>query len=323
MIQAPEYLELLSPAEREVATRKYHFPDACMALGSALLKRAYISNCTGLDWSEITFSRRLDEKLGKPCWHPPNDGKNWPTIDFNVSHQRGIVVLVGACTQSMLGERSDPDVEVAVDVVSPNERNDMSSIASSNFAEFVSTFESVLSDEEVFTVTYTLPTNGTTQLLSGESVPNEKLGRLDRTIECGQTLSVQLDGDRKINLPSELIIEEKLRNFYANFSLKEAFTKLGGLGLSAPWLKDCEFVGVRAPTKGGVRRCNILGTWGEIIRGEDMEIRMNGKEVHDVASEQQSLEEDYIITTMLRPSTVLKDRNFPAWTTINVHDILP
>jgi 4'-phosphopantetheinyl transferase len=306
-----------------VATRKYHFPDACMALGSALLKRAYISKCTGLEWSKITFSRKLDEKLGKPYWQPPNDGKDWPIIEFNVSHQHGIVVLVGACAQRRAGQRNDADIEIAVDIVSPNERNDMSTIAASNFAEFVLTFEYVLSEDEIFAVTYTLPTNGTMQLLSGESIPNEKFGRLDRTIECGQTLSVRLGDGRNISFPSELIIEEKLRNFYANFSLKEAITKLGGLGLTAPWIKECEFVGVRAPAKGSVRRCNILGTWGEIIRGQDMEIRMNGEEVKDVASEQQSLEEDYIITTMLRPSSALNDGKFSAWTTVHLQDILP
>jgi 4'-phosphopantetheinyl transferase len=321
-LKASEYLALLPSEEQKVVLRKYHFADACMALGSALLKRAYISHCTGLDWPKIKLSRRLDAQLGKPCWVAPEDGNEWPTIEFNVSHQRGIVVLIGACTTISGNGNIVSDVDVSVDVVSPNERNDMASIAATNFSDFISTFEYVLSEEEIFGITYTLPTNGTIKLLSGEEISNESLGRLDRTIECGQGLKARLKDGREVTVPSELIIEEKMRNFYATFSMKEAFTKLGGLGLSAPWIKQCEFIGVRAPAKGGVRRCNILGAWGEIIRGDKDDISVDGN-LGGVASEQQALEEDYIITTMLRPSSALSGGEFPAWITVHLENILP
>jgi 4'-phosphopantetheinyl transferase len=314
-------LTLLPPEEQRAALNKYHFADACMTLGSALLKRAYISKCTGLHWSEISISRKLDHPLGKPCWIAPDVKKDWPILDFNVSHQRGIVVLVGACIPKNVNDNVVNKVEVSVDIVSPNERNDMAKITATNFSDFVSTFEYVLSEEEVFGVTYTMPLDGTIKLLSGEEIPNESLG-LDRTIDCGRTLKVQLKDGREVSLPSELIIEEKLRNFYAIFSMKEAFTKLGGLGLSAPWIKQCEFIGVRAPAKGGVRRCNIQGTWGETVKGHKVDIQVDD-ESGNVMSEQQSLEEDYIITTMLRPSGVLSEGEFPAWITIHLENILP
>jgi 4'-phosphopantetheinyl transferase len=306
-----------------VVVKKYHFSDACMSLGSALLKRAYIVKCTGLEWSRINLGRRLDDPLGKPCWIQADDGLQWPIIDFNVSHQRGIVVFVGACTRVERGAIKPPEVEIAVDVVSPNERNDMAIIAGSNFADFVSTFEYVLSEEESFALTYSLPTDGSIQLLSGEEISNQSLGRFDRTTECGQTFTMKLDQGRSASLPSEIIIEEKLRNFYATFSLKEAYTKLGGLGLTAPWIKQLEFMGTRAPQKGGVRRCNILGTWGEVIKGDKIEMRMHGELVHDVVREQQALEEDYIITTMLKPARALDEAGFPAWINVHLDEILP
>jgi 4'-phosphopantetheinyl transferase len=288
-----------------------------MALGSALLKRAYIAKCTGLQWSQIHFGRKIDAKLGKPYWIAPDGTNKWPQIDFNVSHQRGLVTLIGVCSQ-----HDDEEIEVAVDVVSPNERNDMSSIAGSDFSDFVSTFEHVLSEDEKFSITYKLPSKGSFRLLSGQEVRNEQVGRLDRTIECGKSLSVTLEDGNKVEFPSDLIIEEKLRNFYATFSLKEAYTKLGGWGLSAEWIKDCIFMDVKAPAKGGVRRCNILGTWGEKIKEDDIDFQLEGQDVKDVVIEQQSLEEDYIITTTLKPYQRSTDHDLPDWVTLHVEDLV-
>jgi 4'-phosphopantetheinyl transferase len=288
-----------------------------MTLGSALLKRAYIKKCTDLTWSQIHFGRKVDAKLGKPYWIAPDGTKKWPQIDFNVSHQRGLVTLVGVCA-----EHGSEEIEVAVDIVSPNERNDMATIAGSDFSHFVSTFEHVLSEDEIFSIIYKMPSNGSFRLLSGQEIQNEQIGRLDRTIECGKSLSVTLKDGIAVEFPSDLIIEEKLRNFYATFSLKEAYTKLGGWGLSAEWIKDCVFMDVKAPAKGGVRRCNILGTWGEKIREDEIDFQLDGKDVKDVVIEQQSLEEDYIITTTLKPYKRSIDQELPDWTTIHLEDLV-
>lgn len=290
-----------------------------MALGSALLKRAYISKCTGLPWNDIVLARKDGEKMGKPCWNAPDDSENWPFVEFNVSHQRGIVTLVGVCCSDRKAEGES--IEVAVDVVSPTERPD--ALATRNFGGFVNVYEYMLSEQEVYDLTFTLPPGGHVKLLNGEGVPNEMLGRLDRLTSGGSTHSIKLDDGRTVEIPAELILEEKLRNFYATFSLKEAFTKLGGLGITAPWLKELEFGRVRAPAKGGVRRCSILGTWGEVISGTNIDVSLFGKAVEDVVCEQQSLEEDHIITTMIKPRSILDGAGIPSWTTLCLQDIVP
>jgi 4'-phosphopantetheinyl transferase len=301
-----------------------------MSLGSALLKRAYIAKCTSLPFSSIKFSRKLHPKLGKPCWEPPSQESHprtannpWPSIDFNISHQKGLVVFVGVCSFA-----DSHDFQASIDIVSPNERNDLSTIASSGLASFVSTFESVFSESEVFSLSYSLPHGSSIQLFSGTSIPVSQLGRLDRTTSCGQTLSVKLEDDKIETFSSDLIIEEKLRTFYAAFSLKEAFVKLGGEGLAADWIQDCEFEGVRAPSKGGVPRCNLDGVWGGTLYGggdlyetneEQLQVSLKGKTVRDVRMEIQAYEEDYLISTMIRPASMLGTKGtFPDWHRISL-----
>jgi 4'-phosphopantetheinyl transferase len=334
---------LLPQPEQEPIVRKYHFQDACMSLGSALLKRAYLSKSTGLPWDEIKFDRKRDARLGKPCWltpsAPPSDHGSsrvaWPTIDFNVSHQKGIVILVGVCQNSPVVSRFLP--EIATDVVSPNERNDVGTIANSGLSDFISTFSDVLSEQEAFALTYTLPPGSSLTLLSMQQIPMSALGRLDRTTACGVKCEVKVDRET-VAFDSDIIIEEKVRNFYAIFSLKEAFVKMGGEGLAATWIRECEFHGVRAPAKASVARCSLAGTFGETLSNgyspehqrsecestqEDdddggFQITLDGEDVTDVAAEIQSFEEDYLLSTMLKPASLLGAGKFPGWERVSL-----
>jgi 4'-phosphopantetheinyl transferase len=338
---------------------KYHAADARMSLGSALLKRAYIVKSTGIKWSEIRLGRKLDEKLGKPCWIPPstkNSEQKWAHIDFNVSHQNGLVVLVGICVPQSpyaMGKQVncvEGDVEMAVDLVSPAERaaHDLSSIFASDLSQFLSTFEHAFSEEELFNLANTLPAAGSVTLLSGQKIANGLLSssypRADRAIICGNLYKVplKLPPESKnvevVEILSDLIIEEKLRVFYTAFSLKEAYFKLRGEGITAEWIKDLEFNGLRAPAQGGVARCSLAGTWGEKIlcdsrhsnqQTEDvegLEITLHKKPVTDVLTELQAYEEGYVICTMLRtkpgsPAYVVMD--FPTWVRVDMErDVL-
>jgi 4'-phosphopantetheinyl transferase len=314
-----------------------------MSLGSALLKRAYLSKSTGIPWDEVKFDRKRDARLGKPCWLAPSSPPSshvssqvaWPTIDFNVSHQKGIVLLVGICQHSPAISGDPP--EIATDVVSPNERNDLGSIANSGLSDFISTFSDVLSEQESFALTYTLPPGSSLTLLSMQQIHVSALGRLDRTTACGVKCEVKLDRETVV-FDSDIIIEEKVRNFYAIFSLKEAFVKMGGDGLAATWIRECEFHGVRAPIKASVARCSLAGTFGETLSNgysldhqrseaesteEDhvevgFQITLDGEEVTDVAAEIQSFEEDYLLSTMLKPVSLLGGGRFPGWERVNL-----
>lgn len=343
-------LDLISEAERKAILRKYHIADSRMSLASALLKRAYIHHCTGLSWSKINFTRKGDPQHGKPAWKPPDEtypGYPWPRIDFNISHQAGLVTLVGACTVvrdeppsatwrdgGAQDRNGDEEVLVGCDIVCVDERRDLDSIRETNFDEWTSGFGEIFSYEELWDITYTLPSNSLT-LLNGEEVGSHELGRLDRIIVCDQDVAVTMADGRIEEFSSDLIIEEKMRRFYTFFALKEAYIKLVGEGLLAPWIKKCEFRGVRAPKQGTVARCSMHGVWGGKVTGgvtvspiatesnghpnavgesgEQIEIWLSDEEIVDVRTEVQAFEENFMIATMVRPGSILADHNFPEW----------
>jgi hypothetical protein len=183
-------------------------------------------------------------------------------------------------------------------------------------------------------ITYNVPSNSV-QLLNGERLSSETLGRLDRTIICDQTLEVELPDGRTEEFSSDLIIDAKLRQFYTFFCLKEAYIKLVGEGLLAPWIKECEFRNVHPPTAGTVARCSTMGSWGGKTTGgrsaiqsakakrsklpiaageEEIEIWLHGEEVHDVITEVQAFEENFMIATMITPAAALGSKaEFPPW----------
>jgi 4'-phosphopantetheinyl transferase len=323
--QAPAYLAAVSPKERQEILNKYHLSDARMSLGSALLKRAYIAHATGLQWHSIKLGRKLHPTMGKPCWlPPPADGtgrSRWPQIDFNVSHQDGIVALVGICAPAQ-EYPGDGEGQISVDIVSPNERNQLAKIVDSGFASFVSMYESMFSGAEIFSLTYTLPPAGYVTLPTGEAIPNLSLGRLDRTIVGGEVNQVELPGGRKLDVPSDAVLEEKLRNFYAAFSLKEAYVKLGGEGIGAEWIQELELQSFRAPAKAVSPM-----TWGESLTSNSGELAftLHREDVTDVFVEIQGFEDGYFISTMLKPAKALGDLNaFPSWKIVDVErDIVP
>lgn len=246
-----------------------------MSLASALLKRAYIAKCTGLEWSKIEFYKKGNAQHGKPAWLAPL-GSTWGKLDFNVSHQAGLVTLVGAYVPphhavpgslaSFLSAEDAPEVLVGCDITHTNERNDMNFVRDSTLDSHVSAFDQVFSDEELYDITYTLPSHALT-LPSGHSVSSEQLGRRDRTIVCDQDLTVTREDGLEETFSSEMVIDAKLRRFYTFFALKEAYIKLVGEGLLAPWLRNAEFRNVMAPCEGSPMRCSANSAWGGRVMG--------------------------------------------------------
>ncbi|KIW03375.1 uncharacterized protein PV09_05583 [Verruconis gallopava] len=344
---AAEYLAIISEEERTNILRKYFIADARMALASALLKRAYIAMVTGLPWSQIQFSRKGHHIHGKPCWNPPETptpGYPWPTVDFNVSHQAGLVTLIGVyLPDPVIGTLQQDYIAVGCDIVAPNERSDLVTISASDFEEYTSTYSEIFSPEELWDMTYNLPSNSVS-LLNGERLSADVLGRHDRLIVMDQVCEIRMPDGRVEEIGSEVIIDAKLRRFYTFFCLKEAYIKLVGEGLLAPWIKDCEFKNVRAPTPGNPIRCSTDAAWGGKVHGgripdrltfldqndallmaeEDLEIWFEGEEVQDVRTEVQSYGESFMISSMIRPATLLGPAGeFPDWHRVNLEtDIL-
>ncbi|KAL9085193.1 MAG: hypothetical protein Q9165_007724 [Trypethelium subeluteriae] len=299
-------LKLLSPEEQKRIRSKVFINDARLALGSALLKRLFIRKTLGVPWSKINFHRKGDPKHGKPCFSL----KDNPTIivEFNVSHQNGLVALVGAI---------GADIELGVDIVCVNERDEYRTIDREGFDGWIDIYEEMFSVEERWDMKYNVDR---VQLLDGTEITPAEIGRGDRCCVRDQELiakAIRPNGNARM-FNSDLLIEAKLRRFYTFWCYKEAFIKLSGEALLAPWLRQLEFRNVHSPRPGTVARCSTHGSWGEKVT--DVEVLLHGQ-VQDVCMEIQAFEEDYMIATAARTSgrTAI---DFPGFQKIDIEQEL-
>jgi len=235
-----------------------------MSLGSALLKRLFVHKALGIPWKEITFGRKRDPKHGKPCalLPPTSTASNITSpipapLEFNISHQAGLVALVGCKTD-------DLDAELGVDIVCVNERNDYRVIDEEGLDGWVDMYSEIFSDEELFDMKYNCDAF---PLLDGSIIAPSVLEahRHDRCTRRNQALRVKLDTGETRTFDSDLIIDAKMRRFYTFWCYKEAYIKLDGEALLAKWIPRLEFRNVHAPRPGTPARCSTHGVWGERI----------------------------------------------------------
>lgn len=327
---AADALALISAQEQHIVTTKMFIADARMSLGSALLKRLFISKTLGIPWKDVRMARKGDPKHGKPC-AVDEMGKPIQGIDFNVSHQNGLVALIGwngrgaqrhqmsGGFQGMFSPRVSKldDVMVGVDIVCVNERESAAStIDSEGFDGWVDIYDAVFSDEERWTMKYDVDY---LTLLDGTVIPGHDIGRHDRCIMRNKDIALTTQAGQDLTFNSELLIDAKLRRFYTYFCYKESYIKLAGEALLAPWLKDLEFFNVRSPQPGTVARCSTLGTWGEEV--DDVEVRMHGRVVSDVKMKIQAFEEDFMLSTSIQGN--VQGRKIPGFTKMSLEkDIL-
>ncbi|KAL8840465.1 MAG: hypothetical protein Q9170_001341 [Blastenia crenularia] len=149
------------------------------------------------------------------------------------------------------------DLQVGVDVVQIDSSKDIPKVRQEGWSSWVSTYEVVFSNKEV------------QDIISWE--PSEPL-----------------DGDS--------LLKAKLRHFYAHWCLKEAYVKMTGEALMAPWLQDMEFRNVQVPRAAGeLSIIQEAHDWGEIF--SDVEIWRHGRKLTNVKMELQAFRVDYLIGT--------------------------
>jgi 4'-phosphopantetheinyl transferase len=307
---AAEAMGLISIAEQNVISGKMFIQDARMSLASALVKRLYISKTLGIPWKDVILARKGDPRNGKPC-AVDVDGRPIEGIDFNVSHQAGLVALIGWNGRQRHSHNSEGNIEgsvstssakdfdtnvmVGVDIVCVHERNDDRTIEEEGLESWVDTFDFVFSDEERFEMKFHVDS---VTLTDGRSLEEEDLGRHDRCTQRNKDLSVTTKKGEIIKFNSNRIIEAKLRRFYAYFCYKEAYIKLAGEALLAPWLKELEFFNVRSPKPADPPRINDLSQWGEEVT--DVEVHLRDKEVSDVRMNLTAFDENHMLSTAIQ-----------------------
>ncbi|KAL8719733.1 MAG: hypothetical protein Q9225_003303 [Loekoesia sp. 1 TL-2023] len=152
---------------------------------------------------------------------------------------------------------ADKEIRIGVDVVQVDPAKDIPKVRQEGWQSWVNTYEAVFSNKEV------------QDIVSWEPLE-------------------PLDGDD--------LHKAKLRHFYAHWCLKEAYVKMTGEALMAPWLQDMEFRNVQVPRAGSELSIAEEGNdWGEICA--DVEIWHYGRKLTQVKMELRAFRDDYIIGT--------------------------
>ncbi|KAL8838429.1 MAG: hypothetical protein Q9176_005098 [Flavoplaca citrina] len=150
---------------------------------------------------------------------------------------------------------TDKNIQIGVDVVQIDTIKDLPRVRQEGWPSWVKTYEAVFSEREVRDITTWVPS----QFLNGDEM-----------------------------------LQAKLRHFYAHWCLKEAYVKMTGEALMAPWLQDMEFRNVHVPrTARDLSNMECIEDWGEAI--SDVEVWHGGKQVMGVKLELQAYRDGYMI----------------------------
>lgn len=320
---APEAMSLISMQEQKAISTKMFIQDARMSLASALIKRLYVSKTLDIPWKDVALARKGDPKHGKPC-AVDAVGRPIEGIDFNVSHQAGLVALIGWKGSNrhnynhaggIEGSLSSPDREsfeskvmVGVDIVCVNERDDYRTVDAEGMDGWVDIYDFVFSDEERWSMKYDVDY---VPLSDGTTLSKEDLGRHDRCVHRNKNIVLRTPSEKEVSFSSNELIDAKLRRFYTYFCYKEAYIKLSGEALLAPWIKQLEFNNVRSPKP---IKDDASGKWGEVV--EDVEVHLHKSNVEDVRMKIVAFEKNIMLSTAIQGR--IEGLQVPAFTMIDL-----
>ncbi|EXJ54492.1 hypothetical protein A1O7_09832 [Cladophialophora yegresii CBS 114405] len=281
-------LSTLQRADQEAVTRFIRPADRFMSLASALLKYTFIHRRAKIPWSKVQISR-TPAPHRRPYWEPP---EGWSTTDiydesdpiygepcqirgleFNVSHQAGLVTIIGCSTPtaqlpaSIMPNQGPPSpavldslaqidlnthptctafedcniIRLGVDIACTNEdkRTPKDLTTRARFDEWIEIFAEMFSDRE---------RRHMREMPVHMPVKEREEGEWSDSNSSAASSPRDSKGDSSIFREHEAkMVSLKLRRFYAYWGLKEAYIKMVGEGLLASWLRELEFLDVHAP----------------------------------------------------------------------------
>ncbi|KAL4879036.1 hypothetical protein BJY04DRAFT_105096 [Aspergillus karnatakaensis] len=263
-------LTTLQPTEQTAVQKFYHLKDKHMSLASQLLKYLFIHRTCRVPWSSIVISHTPDPHR-RPCFIPdPSSAQGKQgivEIEFNVSHQASMVAIAGTIIppnfsgDSHNGPEGTIKPQVGIDITCVNERS-----------KEPRTLESLRKYIDIF----------------GEVFSADEMADMRRLHGAPQTQQTAGTGTGQDSL-----VDYGYRLFYTYWALKEAYIKMTGEALLAPWLRDLEFSNVVAP---GAESGE--GKFGEPYTG--VRTTLNKELVKGVRVEVAALEGDYLFATAAR-----------------------
>lgn len=281
-------LETLRPAEQEAVKRYYHAADRRMSLASHLLKYLYIHHACGVPWEDIKFSR-----TAPPEHRPYYDSHSSIKVEFNVSHQASMTILAGTIAPgpAQIERLASAGVSqlvprLGIDITCVNERKPIKTFR--ELGEYVDIFSEVFSPCEI------------------NDMRNPQLA-FNRAVSVGLAKSFTSAETAK-DLDEDNLVSFGLRLFYSYWALKEAYVKLTGEALLAPWLRELEFTNVVPPdpvktspaSKSDAASApdtsqHSRDKWGPPYTG--VIVSKNGQQLKDIRIELVAFDSDYIVAT--------------------------
>lgn len=229
--------------------RFYHVRDAKLALVSKLLKRYAIARFCNVPWTRATATR---DARTKPIFRLPSSQDQVSEGEVVVEPLLfNVSHQAGLVVFLAVHNPPAPGVALGVDVVCPSERRDRdhSMVAEDGWRRFVDMHAEVFSPGE------TAVLRG---LLSSAARPKPEPDAVDKALRC----------------------------FYALWCLREAYVKMTGEALLAPWLADLEMRGFAPP---------------EDMDGRPYEAWFRGRRVDDVDVRLVPfLGDEYMVSTVVK-----------------------
>jgi 4'-phosphopantetheinyl transferase len=296
LLEASRALAFLSASEQAAVLKYYHVKDAKMSLASQLLKHLVIMKYCHVPWSKTAFSR---DSRGKPFWPPPGlVSADHVKIGFNVSHQAGLVSMI-----AVIG--GEGDVEVGTDIVCVNERleHDYRQIDREGLFSWLDVYADVFAESEVSFMKLAPVKLDLGKEVELKGFGNDALSRCqwrNRMLRV-ETMSGKPKTAASVTLDSNVVIDAKMRRFYAMWCLREAYVKMTGEALLAPWLKELEILNVDAPAGNGATQDPASLQKGQVVR--DFSISFKGRPVTKVRMELTALGENYMVAASARSPT--------------------
>ncbi|KAJ5663503.1 4'-phosphopantetheinyl transferase A [Penicillium longicatenatum] len=214
----------LRPDEQKAVKRYYHAADKRMSLASHLLKYLYIHHACGIPWKEIILMR-TEMPENRPYYKSASDTQ----VEFNVTHQAGLTVLAGTIVpkseqmqRHSIGGALPHQPRLGIDVTCVNENRRRVIKTMPEYLDHVSIFVDVFSDREL-------------------EIMRNPADALRQARALG--LAKAFDGSNT----QETIVRFGVRLFYSYWALKEAYLKMTGDALLAPWVRTLEFSNVIPP----------------------------------------------------------------------------
>ena len=288
-------------------------PDRYMSLASAVLKRLFIHRTAKIAWSDIQISK-TPKPHSRPYWQPPKDwsGKGYQGLEFNVSHQAGLVVLVGCKTPSpprdaVVNDQSEINVCTPA-VINPD-------------PNAVLEAESEIDHGEPEAVRIGIDVACTKEPPRTPDLSTQ--AKLEEWVDVfGEMFSMREQYDMKHAALPELDgtneLEQKARRFYTYWALKEAYIKMVGEGLLAPWLRELEFRDVPVPDRGN--RKDDSWTLMPVEDTQQLKVLFKNRNIsHTMQTTLEAFEETFLVATMTR-GVKHQPVDGPRWERINMFD---